>query len=203
MPTIPHLVLVAFASFSLVDGHPVIRPPRCLRIAKTDLGCETSLPYRETRLPNIFGDKTLTDATSGMKMYRYFTDSQCSKDFSTFICSVYLPMCREYGSKIVLPCKSLCLSVRRSCDPLAYNAGFQFPYALDCKNFPDEKDGGSLCVGHRGILVNSKSKSKSTSERRDDDDGSLTNLKHLIHKYTLSRLQSKKNASIEAVVVFV
>ena len=56
---------------------------------------------------------------------------QCSPELRMFLCSLYAPVCTEYG-RTTLPCRRLCLRARRDCYQLMDMFGVAWPEEMDC-----------------------------------------------------------------------
>ncbi|XP_066603096.1 frizzled-9-like isoform X2 [Prorops nasuta] len=68
----------------------------------------------------------------------------CSKHLRLFLCSVFAPVCSEHVAMQIPACKSLCLSVRKDCEPALTSLTLPWPHLLDCDRFLDR--GNTLCV---------------------------------------------------------
>lgn len=56
---------------------------------------------------------------------------QCSPELRMFLCSLYAPVCSEYG-RITLPCRRLCLQAKSDCYRLMDMFGVSWPEEMDC-----------------------------------------------------------------------
>lgn len=61
----------------------------------------------------------------------------CSKHLRLFLCAVFAPVCSEHVAMQIPACKSLCLSVRRECEPALTSLTLPWPHMLDCDRFLD------------------------------------------------------------------
>lgn len=64
----------------------------------------------------------------------------CSKHLRLFLCAVFAPVCSEHVAMQIPACKSLCLSVRRECEPALTSLTLPWPHMLDCDRFLDRGD---------------------------------------------------------------
>lgn len=63
----------------------------------------------------------------------------CHRDAQTFLCSLFAPVCIEQAIQATIyPCRSLCESVKQSCEApmLAYN--YPWPSIFNCSQFPED-----------------------------------------------------------------
>ena len=100
------------------------------------------IPYNETFMPNILGDKNQGEAGLKLNTFSPLVTAECSPDLRFFLCSVYTPVCTMLNEAIP-PCRSLCLSAKRGCGSIMNKEGFVWPGELECDKFPPS----GLCVG--------------------------------------------------------
>ncbi|XP_043474884.1 frizzled-4-like [Leptopilina heterotoma] len=140
--------LVLMAITSLVNawsiyhtGHP-----------GTDTKCERlsvsfcrGLGYNLTSMPNFMGHENQLQAERGLQQFMPLVHNNCSKHLMIFFCAVFAPVCSE--NLAIPPCKPLCLSVRRACEPVLSRFNLPWLNILDCDRFPEAKfSGNTLCV---------------------------------------------------------
>ena len=114
----------------------LIRDPMCRKFSLRG--------YNLTLFPNSLRHRSALEASYEMKLYKPLIEVGCSSDLSFFLCSVYFPYCLPEGPHdFLLPCKSLCESVRDGCNNLMVSHGFQWPF--DCNQYPNET--GGMCIG--------------------------------------------------------
>jgi len=72
----------------------------------------------------------------------------CSPLLKFFLCSLYAPMCTvQVDEAMVIPaCRSMCLEVRRRCEPVLLRFNFRWPAVLDCSQLPERSDRSNLCI---------------------------------------------------------
>ena len=100
------------------------------------------IPYNETVMPNILGDKSQGKAGLKLNTFSPLVTAECSPDLRFFLCSVYTPVCTMLNEAIP-PCRSLCLSAKQGCRSFMNTVGFVWPGELECNKFPPS----GLCVG--------------------------------------------------------
>lgn len=111
---------------------------RCERIA--DATCSAQ-QYRMTRMPNFFRHKSQSEASGELNKFRSVIQTNCSSELNFFLCSLYLPRCKAYKA---LPCKELCVRVKKNCRVQFREMGFKFP--VSCSKLPRKEESGSQCI---------------------------------------------------------
>ncbi|XP_077262777.1 frizzled-4-like [Temnothorax americanus] len=100
------------------------------------------LRYNLTAMPNFMGHEDQWQAERGLTTFMPLVHYNCSRHLRLFLCAVFAPVCSEH---VAIPaCKSLCLSVRRDCEPALTSLTLPWPHMLDCNRFLDR--GNTLCV---------------------------------------------------------
>ncbi|XP_033113847.1 protein mom-5-like [Anneissia japonica] len=96
------------------------------------------MPYNMTHMPNILGQETQIEVELEMTGYNYefLIRSGCSKDLRLFLCAVYTPMCNVVSYAPFPPCRDLCESVRKGCEPVVKSKGYDWPNRLSCESYP-------------------------------------------------------------------
>jgi len=59
---------------------------------------------------------------------------------------MYAPICMVNYAKPLPACRSLCLRVRRGCEPLMIQYGFAWPQRMNCDELPEFGDHDQLCM---------------------------------------------------------
>lgn len=133
------------------------------------------LQYNTTMMPNLLGHQTQEDAGLEVAQYTPLVKKQCSPDLQIFLCTLYAPVCTIL-EKPIPPCRSLCQSARKGCEPVVMRFGFQWPKHLECSSFPVKDEPRVLCVGDdemENSATNSPSPSPTISDYSDDPENSL------------------------------
>ena len=127
----------------LISGYSTRRKCRPLQIAS----CR-KLGYNQTRpLEDVYRSMPMQE----LRQYIKLIDSiRCSPDALFFLCTVYSPVCFQQYTTRVLPCRSVCETVKRGCMPFVKLAGFSWPYELECQEFPEYNTG--VCIRPSAIV---------------------------------------------------
>ena len=99
-----------------------------------------NVPYNMTVFPNYFQHKTQNEAA--LEVHQFFPLVQVN--LALFLCSLYAPLCSSLDVP-PLPCRQLCLRVRRGCLPLLQQYGYQWPEIMACNRFP-WGGGQAVCI---------------------------------------------------------
>lgn len=108
------------------------------------------LGYNVTGMPNLVGHKYQQDAQLQLQTFTPLIQYGCSKQLKFFLCSVYLPMCTPKVMAPIGPCRPICESVRRRCQPVLNEFGYPWPVALNCSKFPLINDQNNMCMDGPG-----------------------------------------------------
>jgi len=108
----------------------------CQPITKHSI-CEfpANTGYSMTHFPNQHG-RNQDEAIKHVEMFHPLMKVSCHADMKLFVCSRYVPLCREDLKTTIPPCRSLCEDVREGCSPLMNKFGFKWPF--NCTNFPKD-----------------------------------------------------------------
>ena len=143
------LVLYGFSSTAGVlamDGNGIVRTCEPITIDR----CK-GLGYNVTGMPNLVGHETQKGAELQLRTFTPLIQYGCSKKLTFFLCSVYSPMCTPKVLQPIGPCRPMCESVRRRCQPVLQQFGFSWPPALNCSKFPIRNDQHHMCMDGPGI----------------------------------------------------
>ncbi len=146
---IMNLKLVIFLIFLVCNGISQIKTsePKCEAV--TNRSCNWA-GFNMTSYPNLVGHQNEGDASLEIHQYQPLIEIQCSEDFRPFLCGVYFSICTEDQASIP-PCRSICESSRRGCEPIMNQYSFQWPETLDCEKFPrilmdeESEDSSTTC----------------------------------------------------------
>lgn len=127
--------------------------------------------YNSTMFPNHFGHQTQREAIKEMKDFEALIESGCSKYLSTFLCSLYFPICTPGLLTTVKPCRSLCEKSRKGCAIILQKFGYNWKF--NCTQFPDPETSGEICVGATAVDANQVEKKESKKEKKSRKKGIL------------------------------
>lgn len=94
--------------------------------------------YNTTTFPNFANDETPEDVADSLRKLHPIISTACSKYLNLFLCSVYSPVCTEFG--VVPPCKELCEIVMNDCEKTIREFGIELPDSIMCSLFPSFRD---------------------------------------------------------------
>ncbi|XP_068736201.1 uncharacterized protein [Montipora capricornis] len=112
------------------------------------------LPYNMTMFPNYFNHASQEEAALEVHQFFPLVEMNCAEDLRFFLCSLYAPPCLEHTNPLLPPCRSLCSSVRKGCEPLMKEYGFAWPKSMACEQFP-EANGRAICLSRPNKTVQS------------------------------------------------
>lgn len=104
-----------------------------------------NIEYNVTIMPNLLNHQNQKDVALDVQTYYPVLKVKCNPDIHFFLCSVYTPICIPFIDEPLPPCKSLCLSVRKSCEGILNKFSHKWPEDLNCDKFPEESE-NVLCV---------------------------------------------------------
>lgn len=102
------------------------------------------VPYNMTTFPNFFIHTTQEEASLEVHQLWPLVDRKCSRDVEFFFCSLYAPMCTTLDTP-PLPCRELCLRVKRGCAVVLKVFRRRWLSTLACEKFP-LRESGEVCV---------------------------------------------------------
>jgi len=96
--------------------------PTCVNIP-TNMSLCTNINYNQMRMPNLLGHETMDEIEYQSSVWVPLLSVNCHKDAQMFLCSLFAPVCVEQAQAAIYPCRSLCESVKSSCEGpmLSYN----------------------------------------------------------------------------------
>ena len=138
-------ILTLSVIFTIAFGRYAPSYQKCVPV-RTEM-CRNLDPknWVRTSFPNFMNHSSSIVAERELKQYYDIIDSNCSPYLTTFLCSLYMPICKPGIGSRIPPCKSLCQAARTGCEPLLNSAHIRWPYSMDCNRFPDENS-GALCI---------------------------------------------------------
>lgn len=136
--------------------------------------------YVQTSFPNFMNHSTQEIAQKELLQYTEIIDSGCSSVLKMFLCTLYIPICKVGLGSRIPPCKSLCQSARRGCEPLLNSAHIRWPHSMNCDQFPDENS-GELCISQ----PETPAKKPNTEEVNNQIPARRTTIKKGKHRYIL------------------
>ena len=128
-----------------------LQQPKCIDIP-ANLSLCRNIGYNQMRLPNLLDHDTIREVTSQAASWRPLLGIRCHPDTKLFLCSLFSPVCLD---RPIWPCRSLCDTVKASCEGFMNKYGFPWPEMLRCDKFPLDND---LCIG----VLNDAKAGKST-----------------------------------------
>ncbi|EZA62645.1 Frizzled-10-A [Ooceraea biroi] len=139
-------VLILVAASSLVKGWGINHghPGTTAKCERLNVSFCRGLRYNLTAMPNFMGHEDQRQAERGLTAFMPLVHYNCSRHLRLFLCAVFAPVCSEHVAMQIPACKSLCLSVRRDCEPALTSLTLPWPHMLDCDRFLDR--GNTLCV---------------------------------------------------------
>ncbi|XP_064104974.1 uncharacterized protein LOC135214531 [Macrobrachium nipponense] len=154
---------ITFAVVSIVASQRVAGSS-CQNLTRAE--CK-GLGYSETVLPNIFQHRMQEEAITAMNIFSPLIEHQCSPDARFFFCSLYVPQCSVRGM-IVLPCRSLCETVKSDCQGIMTQHSLSWTRNFTCEMLPtDSRVCGRSGVGSH-VQVSSTGSSAMFPERQKD-----------------------------------
>ena len=123
------------------EGNAKVRDCEPIRFVE----CQ-GLGYNYTGMPNVVNIETQADAQLQYETFRPLVQYKCSSKLRFFLCAVYVPMCTEKVMEPIGPCRPLCESVHRACNPVLEQFSYSWPPILDCANFPEKNNEQSMCM---------------------------------------------------------
>ncbi|XP_022110345.1 uncharacterized protein LOC110989938 [Acanthaster planci] len=116
--------------------------------------CQSDIGYTQTSMPNFLHHPNQDDAKLEVHKFYTFVDAQCSPFLRTFLCAMYTPECTYGTSRLVVPCRDLCVAARNDCEEyMNYAFGVSWPQYLSCDNFPNFSEGKDCYLGDAPLII--------------------------------------------------
>ena len=151
-----YLLLLLILAIAHISASPTIRPDDCANVPPMCYKL-ISNKYTKMRLPNMLNHTRYEDVAADIKVWRpLLNSSKCNaaNQLKYFLCFTYAPVCVD---KLISPCKSLCETVRDSCDPVMRQYNYSWPAFFNCnqqKKFHD--DSSQMCINLKMLGIGSK-----------------------------------------------
>lgn len=114
-------------------------PPMCVPIPSNLTLCH-GIKYNEMRIPNLLHHDTLNEVIQQSESWLQLTQLKCHSDTQLFLCSLFTPVCLD---QTIPPCRSLCESVQKGCEPSMMKHGYSWPNMMRCDQFPFDNN---MCI---------------------------------------------------------
>ena len=114
--------------------------------------------YHSTTMPNSWGQQSQEEASTtmynswgqqsqeeaGRELHQFepFIEIGCSPALKPFLCSLYVPECRNDGTQNP-PSRSECVQATAGCAALMNQYGFVWPERWECSQFTDDSESES------------------------------------------------------------
>lgn len=146
------------------------RSPRCLKITdkSAPLCVNLSQGYNTMMLPNLLDHDTVQEVRQELAQWTPLVASGCHQYLKHFLCSVYAPVCMMHD-KPIKPCRSLCTTVRDSCEPLMKKHNYTWPPMLNCSKY--EQDDVCISITHPSPTMKTP-----TTKPRGEQSGEYTTI---------------------------
>ncbi|XP_036620034.1 carboxypeptidase Z [Trichosurus vulpecula] len=114
---------------------PTAENAKCVDL---DLLYCNDLSYNKTSYPNLLDQKSreVVEFSSEyilLSVIHNLLQGECNPDLRFLGCSILAPRCD--GSRIMRPCRHVCESLRKNCQPAFDGIDMAWPYFLDCDRF--------------------------------------------------------------------
>ncbi|CAF3864318.1 unnamed protein product [Rotaria sp. Silwood1] len=127
------------------------------------------LGYTQMYLPNLLNHESIIEILYELPLWESLLNLGCHSNARLLLCSILAPVCLQQtpekstlvsfdnnqdsmfsmtydNKKFLYPCRTLCESVKQSCEPKMINKfGYKWPNMIACEQYPEETD---LCVSH-------------------------------------------------------
>ncbi|XP_029636279.1 frizzled-4-like [Octopus sinensis] len=123
--------------------------------------------YNVTGMPNLAGDDKQRDAQLQLNTFSPLIQYGCSSQLTFFLCSVFVPMCTDKVKEPIGPCRPMCESVKRKCQPVLQEFGLSWPPILNCSKFPPNNNQDHMCMDGPGEKEEDENKDHLEPDKSD------------------------------------
>ena len=110
----------------------------CVKITPKMSLCN-NINYKLMKMPNLLGHDTINEIEQQSAAWQPLLSTGCHKDTQIFLCSLFAPVCIEQASQATIyPCRSLCESVKKSCEAPMLAYSYPWPDMFNCTQFPED-----------------------------------------------------------------
>lgn len=123
--------------------------------------------YTHMRLPNMLNHTRKEDVAGDLSLWNPLLQSKkcnAGNQLKYFLCFTYAPVCVEDTTvnKLIPPCKSMCQSVRQSCEPVMKRHNYSWPQVFNCdQKYRFLDDETQMCISSRILAGIQKTNTKS------------------------------------------
>ena len=156
--------------------HHQISQQKCVDIPQNMSLCQ-GIGYGRMLIPNLMEHETVREANEQSQTWIPLADIRCHQHTRLFLCSLFAPICPMQqpsssntvnsgaadsedlmladqaallgGGPVILPCRSLCESVKHGCEGVMAKHGFPWPGHLNCARFPVDND---MCISPNPLI---------------------------------------------------
>lgn len=139
--------------------------------------------YNVTGMPNLAGNDMQRDAQLQLNTFNPLIQYGCSSQLTFFLCSVFVPMCTDKVKDPIGPCRPMCESVKRKCQPVLQEFGFSWPDILNCTKFPPRNNQDHMCMDGPG-------------EKEDEETHNTVGQTHQGSRSGVGRTGKNRNANV-------
>lgn len=155
-----------------------------------------SMPWNVTSMPNHLHQSSQQNARLSIEQYLALVETNCSSLLTFFLCSMYAPICLgQLHGDPVPPCRLVCETVQRQCEPTVLKYNRTWPEAFSCKALPAYDEG--VCISPEAIMSAAVAESKGGNislERITDNRAATVNRPAAIGQACASSLKFTKRA---------
>lgn len=133
--------------------------PICINVPSNMSLCQ-NINYNQMKMPNLLGHDTIEEVVYQSSVWTPLLSINCHKDAQMFLCSMFAPVCVPEANAVILPCRSLCESVKQSCEGPMLSYNYPWPSMFNCSKFPEDN---GLCMQTSNKMVMAKQSEDTTT----------------------------------------